>query len=118
MKKDARKSRPTPEFNSQRETRVLLEQIRSEVKIVAEQHGDITKRLDKIDNKLQEHGSILFKLEMGLETVKSRVGTIDTKVDRIEKELETIKLAIKDVDLKLSESVADHEKRLHKLETV
>lgn len=118
MRKKTMKSKPTPEYNSRRETRVLFEQIHSEIKIVAEQYGGIAKKLDKIDNKLQEHNSILFKLEMGLETVKSRVGTIDTKVDRIEKELETIKLAIRDVDMRLSESMTDYEKRLHKLEKV
>lgn len=115
-KKSIRKSKPTPQYDSQRETRVLLEQIRSEVKTVAEQYGGVAKKLDKIDNKQQEHDSILFKLEMGLETVKSRVGTIDTKVDRIERELETIKLAIRDVDIRFGEKVTDYEKRLHKLE--
>ena len=38
---------------------------------------------------------------MGVETVKSRVGTIDIRVDRIERELETANLAIKDVDISL-----------------
>lgn len=114
-KKD--KSKVTPKHDPQRETRVLFEQICSEVKIIAEQYRDIIKKLDKLDNKLQEHDAILFKLEMGLETVKSKVGTIDTKVDRIEREVESIKLAIKDVDIRLGEKVTEHESRLIKLET-
>ena len=111
------KSKVIPNHDSQRETRILLEQIRSEVKTVAEQYGEIVKRLDRIDNKLEEHNSILFKLEMGLETVKSRVGTIDTKADRIERELESVKLAIKDVDARIGEKITEHENRLLKLET-
>ena len=85
--------------------------------MLLKQYREIIKKFDKLDNKLQEHDAILFKLEMGLETVKSRVGTIDTKADRIERELESVKLAIKDVDARMGEKITEHGNRLLKLET-
>ena len=55
MSKEKR-SRATSEFDSGRETRVLLEQIHSEVKTVSEQHGSIM-------GKLQEHDQRFEKIE-------------------------------------------------------
>jgi flavorubredoxin len=52
--------KPTPEYDSQRETRVLLEEIRSEVKVVAEQHGDIMKKLGNTIRSLREWNSALI----------------------------------------------------------
>lgn len=75
--------------DSGREVIVLIEQVRDEVKLVAEQHGAIVEKLDKVENKLIAHDSSLFKMEMGIEMVKSKTGTIDTKVDRIEKKIDT-----------------------------
>lgn len=75
--------------SSGREIIVLTEQVRDEVKLVAEQHGTIIEKLDKVENKLIAHDSSLFKMEMGIEMVKSKTGTIDTKVDRIEKKIDT-----------------------------
>ena len=60
-----RKSKSTHEYDSQRETRVLLEQIRSEVKTVSEQHGTIME-------KLQEHDQRFVKIDTKLEHIKTR----------------------------------------------
>lgn len=92
----------TPAYNSERETRVLLEQVRDEVGLVAEQHGSIIEKLEKIENKLIANDSSFFKMEMEIQMVKSKTGTIDTKVDRVEKKL----------DIALTE----HDQRLKKLE--
>lgn len=61
--------------DSRLQTRVLIEEIRSEVKIVGEQHGAIVRRLDNIDSQLN--------------SVKTAVMEVDAKVNRVEKKLDT-----------------------------
>ncbi len=104
----------------ERETRVLLEEMNGRIKTIAEQHGSVVDRfdtidtrLDNIDETLQRHDANLYKLEWGLEGIKSKVGTMDVKLDRIERELETVKVAVLDTGSK----VADHEHRLQKFES-
>ncbi len=55
QKKNPKTTPPTgPTSDSERETRVLLEDVRSELKVVAEGHGAIIGRLDKVEEGLQE----------------------------------------------------------------
>ncbi len=117
MKKQ-NKSKLSPKSDSQRETRFLLEQIHSEVKTVAEQHGSIMGKLkehdlrfDKIDQKLTEHGLKFIKIEKKLtehdsmfKSMHLAVTDIDTKAELINKKLDT--------------TLANHEQRLQKLEIV
>ncbi len=102
------------EANPERETRVLLEQVRHELKTVAEGHSMVISKLDEIDNKFRKNESDHFKFEMTLEGVKSQTGTINSKADRIEKELGTIKNAVMDV----GNVMKDHEDRLKKQEVI
>lgn len=82
------KERPS-KLNSERETRVLLEQIDKNVRTVAEQHGDIVKRLDKIESEVT--------------SMKAAVWEIDTRLTRVEEKLDT--------------SISQNEERFKKIET-
>lgn len=88
--------KPTPEYDSQRETRVLLEQIRSEVKLVAEQHGSIKEDLT---------------------TIKSELGTMKVALIENNVNIKSVKVKQEKIDQKLNTAIDDHEKRIHKLET-
>jgi len=70
---------------------VLVEGLRSEIRIVAEQHGGIVNRLDRIEAKLEEH---------------------DGRFDRIDLEFSAMKTALFDT----SHRVDDHETRIKGLE--
>lgn len=127
-KKSSKKTKSTPRHNSERETRVLLEKMHSEIKNIGEGHSFITEKIQEIDKTLQEFNSTSFKIEMDVQAVKSKTGTIDIKTDRIEKELETVKTAVlensKDIkDLKKGQDdikhiTAGHTERITKLELV
>ena len=125
MKKKVKKSNAKKDIISEikdefkRHTGVLTEQMRKEVKTVAEGHSMIISRFDNVENGLSEIASKCFKNEMNIESIKSKVGTIDIKVDRldikvdrIEKELGTVKNAVLDIN----KTTKNHETRITKLE--
>jgi hypothetical protein len=70
---------------------VLVESLRSEIRVVAEQYGSIVNRLDRVDAKLVEH---------------------DARFDRIDLEFSAMKTGLFDT----SHRVNDHETRIRKLE--
>jgi len=89
MKKKSKKSKmtikPTPEYDSVRETGVLLEQIKDQITVVAEQHGSITKKLEKHDKEFE-------KMNNKMEIVEDKIMANGYKMDTIEKKLDvTIK---------------------------
>ena len=110
-KKDTKPAKSSSEYDSQRETRVLLEEMNQGIKTVGEQHGGIVKRLDNIESKLGQH-------DQELQIIKSVVQSNNS-------ELKSVKLAVKDADdrtqrieKKLDTVTTDYEHRLQKLETV
>lgn len=88
-------NKPNPEYDSERETRVLLEQIRSEVKVVAEQHGSIREDLT---------------------TIKSELGTVKMALMESSVNIKSVKVRQEKMDQKLDTALDNHEKRISKLE--
>jgi len=77
---------------------VLVEGLRSEIRIVAEQYGSVVNRLDRVEAKLVEHDA--------------RFDKIDLRFDRIDLEFSAMKTGLFDT----SHRVNDHETRIRKLE--
>jgi chromosome segregation ATPase len=103
----------------EQKTRVLLEDIRHDLKTIAEGHSVLAKKLENHDEKLSEVSEVVrkmdthyFKLQMDTEAVKSQMGTIDIKVDRIERDLGMVKNIVLDI----SRETKDVEKRVKKVE--
>ena len=97
-----KRSKSTPEFDSGRETRVLLEQIRSEVRTVSEQHGSVMEKLqehdqrfEKIEHKLEQHDVHFLHIDQ-------RFQNMDARFDRLEKVVTGV--------------ISDHETRIKRLE--
>ncbi len=104
-----KKPKLTPNSNSQHETRVLLEEIRSEVKTVSEQHGSIMEKLQEHDQRFEKIQARLEKIELKqishdgkFEKIELKQISHDGKFDRIEKVITTV--------------MSDHETRIKKLE--
>ena len=113
MKKiDTKKSKTmTPEYDRERETRVLLEDIHKDVKTLAEQHGSIM-------HKLEEH-------DQRFDGVDVKMGFMDVRLMRVESELNSVKLAVMDMDRRIEGYqeqnqliLKSHEERLTVLEVV
>ncbi len=105
--------------DSERETRVLLEDICKQVQAIAEGHGMLAKKLEGHDEKLSEISTVVrkidthyFKLQMDTESIKSQTGTIDIKTDRIERDPGTVNNAVMDI----SRETNDLQKRVKKVE--
>ncbi|MFH1778319.1 MAG: hypothetical protein ABH952_12350 [Candidatus Omnitrophota bacterium] len=95
MKKKSRPKAATLEYDSERETRVLLEQMNKSIGLIAEQHGTIQTDISEIKTDI---GGVKSELE----TVKMAVMENSRKIDRVEKKLDT--------------NIANHEKRITKIE--
>jgi chromosome segregation ATPase len=88
-----------------RHTNILMEQMKHEVKSVAEGHGSIIrkleehdKRFDKVDAKLVEHDK--------------KFAEHDKKFAKIESELQSISMAVMDT----GHEIKEHGKRIKKVE--
>ncbi len=78
----------TPKTDPQRETRVLMEEVRSELKIVAEGHGSIVKRLDRVEEKLEQHDQRFDKIEGKLGRIEGQLGQLQEQVGSVLKDHE------------------------------
>lgn len=105
MKKNTKKNAPTNndmiseiEKRFERHTNILMEQMKHEIKTVAEGHGAIIR-------KLEEHDKMFDK-------VNSKLSEHDKKFAKVESELQSIGMAVMDI----SHGIKGHEKRITKLE--
>ena len=83
---------------AKRHTGVLFEGLHSEVKIVAEQHGDVMRKLEEHDRRFDE--------------VDRRFDGVDMRFNRVDLELKGMKTALFDNSHRLT----DHDARIRKLE--
>jgi len=74
---------PTPAKDSERETRVLLEEVRSDVKVVAEQYGSIA-------SKLKEHDQEFLKLHGRFDGLEHRFEKLEYRFGKFEQQFGAI----------------------------
>ena len=122
MKKND-KAPKTDKSDSDQKTRVLLEEIHHQVKTIAEGHGGLVQKFDEHDKKLNKIASELGTAKMALMTIIGDVKTLRSDVDTVKSDVKTlrgdvdmIKCDLKTINIKLDDDVANHEKRITKLE--
>ena len=115
-RKITKETNPASEYDSQRETRVLLEDMSKGIKIIAEQHGDVVKRLDNIDSEIGLIKSDVGFIKLELGSVKSRLGSVESELGSVKSELGSVKRAVMEVDNKLTISISHNEERFKKIE--
>ncbi|MCK4994742.1 MAG: hypothetical protein KAS13_06835 [Candidatus Omnitrophica bacterium] len=103
-KKSSQKAKKTiPEYDSERENRVLLEQMNKSINLVAEQHGSIKQEIKQEIHQLKEGMEQRFNmLEMAVMENNKHIRENSVKIDRVEKKIDT--------------NIANHEKRITRLE--
>ena len=85
-----------PGFDSERETRVLLEDVRSQLRVVGEGHGLLANRLDKVEGSLREVKSDLQEVKDDFRGVKGQLNQLQKQVGSV---------------------LIDHESRIKSIET-
>ena len=108
-RKITKETNPASEYDSQRETRVLLEGMNKGIKIIAEQHGDVVKRLDSIDSEIG-----LIKSDVG--SIKLELGSVKSDLKSVKSELGSVKMAVMEVDNKLTINISRNDERFRKIE--
>lgn len=74
---------------------VLVEDVRDEVKLIAEQYGDIKSDIGIIKNKLEEHSRILEVHSIILQEHTEILGSIKADIEIIKNDIEFIKYSLK-----------------------
>lgn len=115
-KKPGEKVEYTPEYDSERETRVLLNRIGSDVKIVAEGHGTIIRRLDELDSELTSVKTAVMDNSRELTSVKKAVMDNSREIKDLKTDVKGLKTGQERIEQKLDTTLADHEQRLTKVE--
>jgi len=117
MKKNEKK------FDLERETRVLLEDVRHGLKTVAEGHGSLARKLDDHDKKFVKIESDLVVIKTDLRFIKSELGSTKSELGSVQSELHSVKAAVFDTNHRItdlqktvSERFEDNEKRINRLE--
>ncbi len=91
-KKKNQKIKPTPKTDSERETRVLLEEVRADFKLIAEQYGSIAKKLEEHGQKLNRHDTEFLKIQARFDKLEQQFGAILTnhehRLKAVEQKLE------------------------------
>lgn len=103
-KKPTGKKTPTPEYDLQRETRILLEQMNKGITTVAEQHESVVKRLD----------------DMATELHFVKVATLENSNDMkiLKDDVKILKKGQEQIKEKLDTAVENYSQRIEKLEAV
>ena len=70
-------------FDSERETRVLMEEVRSELKVVAEGHGLIIGRLDKVEGRLDKVEGKLVQHDQHFDRIEGQLGQLQKQVGSV-----------------------------------
>ncbi|MBU4305546.1 MAG: hypothetical protein KJ893_08020 [Candidatus Omnitrophica bacterium] len=78
----AKKKKTLPEYDSERETRVLLEQMNKSIGIIAEQHGETNKNINEIKSELETVKMAVMENSANIKAIKFKLDTNITNHDK------------------------------------
>ena len=95
-----------------RHTNILMEQMKHEVKTVAEGHSILIKKLDKVESEIGEVKKDVHELKQDMVEVKNDVHELKQDMREVKTELGSVKMVV----VNISHEINDHEKRIKKVE--
>ena len=84
-------------------TGVLVEDLRKEVKAIAEGHSILNEKMDRLETKVDKLEVKVDKLEMKVDKLEMKVDKLEMKVDGLETDMSIVKNYVIGVDTKLNE---------------
>ncbi len=109
----------TNKIISERETRVLLENMYSDINKIAEGQSLTDSRLSGLEKTVFELIEVkpeIKTISMAVMELSSDVKAIDTRLSAVDSRLNAVDTRLKVVEKKLDENLDRHEKRIAKLE--
>ncbi|MFH1777029.1 MAG: hypothetical protein ABH952_05665 [Candidatus Omnitrophota bacterium] len=99
-----------------RHNKVLMEHMEKQVKTVAEQYGSIMNKLEDHDEKFERMGSELETVKMAVIENSANIKVLKMDTAKLKAGQETIKARQERMEQKLDNNLANHEKRITKIE--
>ena len=90
---------------SSRQVGVLLESMHKDIKIVAEQHGDIMKKLEEHDKRVDTNEEMIASLAVDMTIVKSDIVGIKSDIVVIKSDVKVMKSDIVVIKNELTQKV-------------
>ena len=103
----------------ERHTNVLMEQMKHEVKTVAEGHSILVKKLDKVESEIGEIKKDVHELKNDMAIVKPALERNCKDVQGLKQDMREVKSelgSVKMIVMNISHEINDHEKRIKKVE--
>lgn len=86
-----------------RHTGIIVEDLRKDVKAIAEGHSILNEKMDRLETKVDRLDTKVDGLETKVDGLETKVDGLDTKVDGLETNMSIVKDYVIGVDTKLNE---------------
>ena len=103
-------------MDSGKETRILMEEVRSELKVVAEGHGLIVGRLDKVEGYLERVAGKLEQHDFRFDKLEHRFDKFEGRFDKFEGRFDHLEGRFDHLEKQFGPIIIDHEHRLKAVE--
>ena len=103
----------------ERHANILMEHMTKEIKIVAEGHGILVRKIDKIESDVVELKTDVHLLKTDVHLLKTDVHVLKTDMKEVKKDMREVKSELHYMNMALmdtSHETKDHEKRIKKIE--
>ena len=105
----------------ERGTRVILERMENDIKVIAEQYGSVYRKLEEHDIRFDKIDQRFDRLEMVVIDNRSEIKKLKIGQNRLEQKVDQkyseLKIGQHRIEQKLDGIAANHENRLQKLES-
>lgn len=103
----------------ERHTNILMEQMKHEVKTVAEGHSILVKKLDKVESEIGEIKNDVQEVKNDVQGLKKDMVEVKNDVQELKQDMREVKSelgSVKMIVMNISHEINDHEKRVKKVE--
>jgi predicted nuclease with TOPRIM domain len=85
------------------ETGVLFENLNSKIELLAEGHGILNEKIDRLDTRVDRIETRMDRMETRMDSMETRMGSMETDVAHLKTEMSVVKEYVISVDTKLNE---------------
>jgi len=114
QKKFAKKKKNTPSGGNY--TDILLEKVFDEVKLIGEQHGDIIKKIDGLDSRIDGLDGRIDSLDNRIDGLDNKIDSLDNRIDGLDGRIDSLDNRIDGLDSRIDSLDKSLNKRIDNLD--